>query len=244
MGQILVKVNGRDYPIACDDGGEDRVRAIGQYVDEKVRELVGQVGQAGDARLMLLAALNLGDELAAAYDEVEVLRATPPREVPSPELVAKLQSETQARETAEAAARGAHEAAEIARQQAALAEDGQARAEAATQAWIAKCEDLAKRLAEHEARAGAAHAEAALAKQRVAAFEAENVERDARAAAAERRALEAEAQATACAVRAAELERWVAAMRARSDEADRQRDALAPILARIERLAENATHAA
>jgi hypothetical protein len=78
----------------------------------------------------------------------------------------------------------------------------------------------------------------------VAAFEAENVERDARAATAERRALEAEAQATACAVRAAELERWVAAMRARSDEEDRQRDALAPVLARIERLAENAGRAA
>ncbi|MFM7347401.1 MAG: cell division protein ZapA [Tagaea sp.] len=244
MGQILVKVNGRDYPIACDDGGEDRVRAIGQYVDEKVRELVGQVGQAGDARLMLLAALNLGDELAAAYDEVEVLRNAPPREVPSPELVAKLAAETAARETAEAAARGAHEAAEIARQQAALAEDAQARAEAATQAWIAKCEDLAKRLAEHEARAGAAHAEAALAKQRVAAFEAENVERDARLAAAERRALEAEAQATASAVRAGELERFLVAQRARVDEEDRQREALAPLLARIERLADSAAHAA
>ena len=118
------------------------------------------------------------------------------------------------------------------------------RAEAATQAWIAKCEDLAKRLAEFEARAGAAQAEAALAKQRVAAFEAENVERDARLAAAERRALEAEAQATASAVRAAELERWVAALRTRSDEEDRQREALAPILARIERLAEHAGHAA
>ena len=244
MGQILVKVNGRDYPIACDDGGEDRVQAIGRYVDEKVRELVGQVGQAGDARLMLLAALNLGDELAAAYDEVETLRDAPPREVPSPALVAKLEAETQARETAEAAARGAHGAAELAQQQAALADDSRGRAEAATQAWIAKCEDLAKRLAEFEARAGAAHAEAALAKQRVAAFEAENVERDARLAASERRALEAEAQATACAVRAAELERWIAALRSRSDEEDRQREALAPILARIERLADTATHAA
>ena len=244
MGQILVKVNGRDYPIACDDGGEDRVRAIGQYVDEKVRELVAQVGQAGDARLMLLAALNLGDELAAAYDEIEALRATPPREVPSPELVAKLEAETRARETAEAAARGSHEAAEIARQQAQIAEDAAARAEAATQAWIAKCEDLAKRLAEYEARAGAAHAEAAIAKQRVAAIEAEAVEIQARLSAAERRALEAEAQATAAVVRAGEAERLLDALRTRSDEENRQREALAPILARIERLADNASHAA
>jgi cell division protein ZapA len=244
MGQILVKVNGRDYPIACDDGGEARVRAIGDYIDEKVRELVGQAGQAGDTRLMLLAALNLGDELAAAYDEIETLRAAPPREVPSPEHVAAAETATRALAAAEALAARERESADAARIDAKTAEDSRVRAEAATQSWIAKCEDLAKRVAEFEARAGAAQSEAALAHQRMAALEAENVEREARLAAAERRALEAEAQATSGAVRAGELERRFDALRTRSDEENRQRDALAPLLARIERLADDASRAA
>jgi cell division protein ZapA len=279
MGQILVKVNGRDYPIACDDGGEDRVRAIGAYVDEKVREMVGTVGQAGDARLMLLAALNLGDELANAYDEIERHRNAPPREVIDPALVAANEAALRAKADAEALAAREMEAAEAARRDAKLAENARARSDAAAQAWISKCEELAKRLAEFEAIAGAAQSETAIARQRVAALEAEaedakiqSADAETRAleaqtrsgaleaevaalkaklaeiepklAKAERRALEAEAQTTAATVRASELGRRLDEIRTRSDEEYRQRELLSPLLARIERLAEHANHAA
>lgn len=272
MGQILVKVNGRDYPIACDDGGEDRVRAIGAYVDEKVREMVETVGQAGDSRLMLLAALNLGDELASAYDEIERMRSAPPREVIDPALVATNEAALRDKAEAQALAAREMEAAEAARRDAKLADNARARSEAAAQAWISKCEELAKRLAEFEAIAGAAQSETAIAHQRAAALQAETDAATQAAAAseskaadalsriealdaelaavkaklakAERRALEAEAQTTAATVRAGELGRRLDEFRTRSDEEYRQREMLSPLLARIERLAEHANHAA
>jgi cell division protein ZapA len=71
MGQVSVPVNGRSYAITCDDGQEIRIRRLAQYVDAKVAEFVGSVGQAGEARLLLLAALVIADELSDANDALE-----------------------------------------------------------------------------------------------------------------------------------------------------------------------------
>src|SRR5215470_1893420 len=71
MGQVSVPVNGRSYTITCDDGQETRIRRLAQYVDAKVGEFVGRVGQVGEARLLLLAALVIADELSDANDALE-----------------------------------------------------------------------------------------------------------------------------------------------------------------------------
>jgi cell division protein ZapA len=55
-------VNSRAYTIACDDGEEDHLRELAAHVDGKVKELLGSVGQVGDQRLMLMAALLIADE--------------------------------------------------------------------------------------------------------------------------------------------------------------------------------------
>ena len=71
MGQVTVPVNGRSYTISCDDGQEGRIRRLAQYVDAKVGEFVGAVGQVGEARLLLLAALVIADELSDANDALQ-----------------------------------------------------------------------------------------------------------------------------------------------------------------------------
>jgi cell division protein ZapA len=71
MGQVSVPVNGRSYAITCDDGQETRIRRLAQYVDAKVAQFVGSVGQVGEARLLLLAALVIADELSDANDALE-----------------------------------------------------------------------------------------------------------------------------------------------------------------------------
>jgi cell division protein ZapA len=71
MGQVSVPVNGRSFTIACEDGQEPRIRRLAQYVDAKVGEFVANVGQVGEARLLLLAALVIADELSDANDALE-----------------------------------------------------------------------------------------------------------------------------------------------------------------------------
>ncbi|MFT5538945.1 MAG: cell division protein ZapA [Alphaproteobacteria bacterium] len=74
MAQVKVKVNGRDYEVACEDGQEEHVARLGRYVDKKVVELADQVGQVGDTRLLVMAALVITDELSEAYGELEDIR--------------------------------------------------------------------------------------------------------------------------------------------------------------------------
>jgi cell division protein ZapA len=55
-------VNGRAYTIACDEGEEDHLKQLAAHVDSKAREVLNSVGQVGDARMMLMAALLIADE--------------------------------------------------------------------------------------------------------------------------------------------------------------------------------------
>lgn len=71
MPLVNVMVNGRSYTIACDEGEEDHLRELGEFVDKRVRELVETVGQVGDARLLLMASLLVADELAEAVHRLE-----------------------------------------------------------------------------------------------------------------------------------------------------------------------------
>jgi len=66
MAQVAVTINGRAYPVACNDGEEQRIAELARYVDGKVRTFARDLGQIGEARLLLLAALVLADELADA----------------------------------------------------------------------------------------------------------------------------------------------------------------------------------
>jgi cell division protein ZapA len=71
MPLVNVKVSGRAYTIACDDGEEEHLKDLASHVDSKVRELLESVGQVGDQRLLLMAALLITDEFYEARSKLE-----------------------------------------------------------------------------------------------------------------------------------------------------------------------------
>jgi cell division protein ZapA len=75
MALVNVLVNGRAYTVACDDGEEEHLRDLAEYLDKRVRQLVETVGQVGDARLLLMAGLVVVDELAEALGRVAELES-------------------------------------------------------------------------------------------------------------------------------------------------------------------------
>ena len=74
MAQVDVSVNGQSYRIACEDGQEDRLVDLATIVDEKVLELVNQIGQVGSNRLLVMAALIIADELVDLKNEAGFLQ--------------------------------------------------------------------------------------------------------------------------------------------------------------------------
>ena len=57
MSKVTVTLNGREFTIGCEDGQEAYLRELAGQLDERVGGIVEQVGQIGDVRLLLMAAL-------------------------------------------------------------------------------------------------------------------------------------------------------------------------------------------
>jgi len=74
MAQVTIRVNGRDYQIACEDGEEEHLDYLAKYINHHVDSLAGRVGQVGEARLLLMAALQLADELSEAFAELDEIK--------------------------------------------------------------------------------------------------------------------------------------------------------------------------
>ncbi len=77
MAQVSIRINGRSYDIACDDGQEERIHSLANYVDERVKEISGAVGQIGEQRLLVMTSLLIADELGDAHEQ---LRAPKPEQ--------------------------------------------------------------------------------------------------------------------------------------------------------------------
>ncbi len=67
MAEVDITINGRTYRISCKDGEEERIKSLSSLINNQVQKLSEKIGQLGEARMILLAALVLLDK----SDEVE-----------------------------------------------------------------------------------------------------------------------------------------------------------------------------
>ena len=71
MSQVTVTVNSRSYAITCEPGEERHVQALAAELDRRVANAARDLGQVGEARLLLLTALVILDDLADARARAE-----------------------------------------------------------------------------------------------------------------------------------------------------------------------------
>ena len=64
MAHVSVTINGQQYRMLCDDGQEHHLARLAQDLDQRIGNLRGAFGEIGDARLTIMAALILIDELS------------------------------------------------------------------------------------------------------------------------------------------------------------------------------------
>lgn len=62
MAEVTLSIGGHNYQIACRDGEEPHLRTLATLVDKKVGEARAAVGDLGEVRQLLLAALLFADE--------------------------------------------------------------------------------------------------------------------------------------------------------------------------------------
>jgi cell division protein ZapA len=71
MPQVDITVNGRAYNLTCEPGEEAHLQMLAGHVDQKVSALLESVGQVGDTRLLLMAALLATEEQLATAQRLD-----------------------------------------------------------------------------------------------------------------------------------------------------------------------------
>lgn len=70
MAHVTVQIGGRSYRLACNEGEEPHLEGLARQIDGKIATIRGQVGEIGDQRLIVMAALTIADELFEARRKV------------------------------------------------------------------------------------------------------------------------------------------------------------------------------
>jgi cell division protein ZapA len=73
MSHINVTLNGRQYRMACEEGQEARLLKLAENLESRIQSLRGKFGEIGDARLTVMAALTVCDELLDANSRIRTL---------------------------------------------------------------------------------------------------------------------------------------------------------------------------
>ena len=69
MAEVNLTIDGRTYPVACDDGQERRLLQLVSYVDQRMRE-ASVSGTSNKTQAMVLASLVLADEVFDMNDRL------------------------------------------------------------------------------------------------------------------------------------------------------------------------------
>ena len=73
MNHVNVTINGRQYRMACEEGQEARLLRLAESLETRIEGLRGKFGEIGDARLTVMAALTVCDELQDAGNRIRSL---------------------------------------------------------------------------------------------------------------------------------------------------------------------------
>lgn len=75
MAGVNVTINGRVYRLACDEGQEGHLMTLASEINKHVDGLKGNFGEIGDARLTVMAALTIADEVYELRRKVRSMEA-------------------------------------------------------------------------------------------------------------------------------------------------------------------------
>ena len=96
MSQVTVTINGRQFRMACEDGQEGHLMQLAKDLDDRIVDLRGKFGEVGDARLTIMAALTVADELSETAKKLRRLEQELPALQDAREVAAERAQATQA----------------------------------------------------------------------------------------------------------------------------------------------------
>jgi cell division protein ZapA len=62
MANISIKFNNKDYLLSCDEGQEESLKRLTNFLDKRYNELKDQLGNIGENKLLLITSIKLIDD--------------------------------------------------------------------------------------------------------------------------------------------------------------------------------------
>lgn len=72
MAQVIITINGREYPIACENGQEARIMQLAQILEQKAEMLKSFSGKISENMFLAMIGILVADDL------FEARKNTPP----------------------------------------------------------------------------------------------------------------------------------------------------------------------
>jgi cell division protein ZapA len=73
MGHVTVTIAGKVYRMSCGDGEEAHLEGLAALYDSRIEDMRKGLGELGDMRLHVMAALMIADEMSEMKKKVESL---------------------------------------------------------------------------------------------------------------------------------------------------------------------------
>ena len=71
MANVNIKFNNKDYLLSCDDGQEKNLKELARHLDSKYSELKNSLGNIGENKLLLIAAIQMVDDYFDLFKKVK-----------------------------------------------------------------------------------------------------------------------------------------------------------------------------
>jgi cell division protein ZapA len=77
MAQVTLRINGYAYTLGCQDGEEKHLEAMGAEVNSRIEGVRTAAGPSGEARMLVMAALLMADDIFELRRKLEAAEAAP-----------------------------------------------------------------------------------------------------------------------------------------------------------------------
>ena len=72
MANVNIKFNNKDYLLSCDDGQEESLKKLTNFLDKKYFELKDQLGSIGENKLLLITTIKILDDYFNLKQKVDL----------------------------------------------------------------------------------------------------------------------------------------------------------------------------
>ncbi len=71
MANVNIKFNGKEFLLSCEDGQEEHLEKLSEYLNEKFNHIKSKLGNLGENKLLLITSITLMDEYFETKKKIE-----------------------------------------------------------------------------------------------------------------------------------------------------------------------------